>query len=129
MTRPNIKHPAPKGKNMLKQVDHNRVFCEQQECHYRTNASARLRCQGLESRIFWFGGTSQYKKRQKSNIDPSECRDGNPFDWIYKLSLLIGFFFRGIGEEEKMGEVVVVGSVAVVACVVPFDKSILIGWF
>ena len=75
------------------------------------------------------GGTSQYKKRQKSNIDPSECRDWNPFDWIYKLSLLIGFFFRGIGEEEKMGEVVVVGSVAVVACVVPFDKSILIGWF
>ena len=26
MTRPNIKHPAPKGKNMLKQVDHNRFF-------------------------------------------------------------------------------------------------------
>ena len=70
-------------------------FGEQQECHYRTNASARLRCQGLESRFFWLGGQVNIKRDRRATLI-------HPIAGI--KTLLIGFinwaFWSAFSSEE-----------------------------
>ena len=93
MTRPNIKHPAPKGKNMLKQVDHNRFFF----VNNRNVITEQMHLRACVAKVWkvnssGWGDKSIYKKRQKSNIALSECRDGNPFDL---LVLGLQIFGRG----------------------------------